>query len=352
LVLFLLPTRELFCYIYSRHASGMQAKKQKQMRDKLLKLQSTWIRRAPKDAWHSLLRNKVLSIATILIISLMFFVFNLVLALSYASDSIITNVGQKLDISVEMQAGVENYQIQSFVNTLKRNPDVGEVVHISKQEALGKFGSKYPNVISFLDHHKLQNPLPDVVRIVTTDVSRNNVVIEFLEGPQFASLINQEKLMKNFEQKDRNAKILSITRTIKRISFWLILIFASVGLMIIFNSININIHTHSKEIQIMKLVGAKYNFIRSGFIFEGILMAVIALLISILFSKLILAYIVSNLVGVVTNETLMSGLNSILLHFEDRFWFTLSWQLLATIAAGVVSSYLAIELYLRKQTNF
>ena len=96
----------------------------------------------------------------------------------------------------------------------------------------------------------------------------------------------------------------------------------------------------------MKLVGAKHSFIRSGFIFEGILMAVIALLISLFFSRLIMAYLVGNLVGVITNETLMAGLNSILLHFEDRFWLTLSWQLLATIAAGVVSSYLAIELYL------
>jgi len=317
-----------------------------------LKLQVAWVRRSSKNAWHSLLRNKVLSIATILIIALMLFVFNLILALSYASDSVLTSVGQKLDISVEMQADVENYQVQSFVGTLKRNPYVRDVVHISKQEALNKFGSKYPNVISFLTHHKLENPLPDVVRIVTTDVSRNNEVINFLEEPQFVNLINQEKLMRDFEQKDRNEKILSITRSIKHISFWLILIFASVGLMMIFNSININIHTHSKEIQIMKLVGAKYNFIRGGFILEGISIAVIALLISLLFSKLILAYLINNLVGVISNETLMTGLNSILLHFEDRFWFILLWQLLATIVAGVISSYMAIELYLRKESNF
>jgi len=322
------------------------------MQDNPLKLQATWIKRASKNALHSILRNKILSIATILIISLMLFVFNLVLALSYASDSIISNVGEKLDISVEVQSDVENYQIQSLVNTLKRNPDIKEVVHISKQDALNKFGSKYPNVISFLNHHKLENPLPDVIRIVSTDVSKNNLVIDFLENPQFGNLINQEKLIKNFEQKDRNEKILGITRSIKRMSFWLIIIFASVGLMIIFNSININIHTHSKEIQIMQLVGAKHSFIRSGFIFEGIAFATIALFISLIFSKLILAYLASNLVGVITNESLMSGLNSVLLHFEDRFWLTLSWQLLATIIAGIFSSYLAIELYLRKQNSF
>lgn len=322
------------------------------MSDYSLTLQFRSLKRASKNAWHSLLRNKILTVATILIIALMLFVFNLILALSFASDSVITNVGEKLDISVEIRQGVENYQIQTFTEVLRKNQNIKEVVYISKEDALGRFGSKYPNIISFLDHHKLDNPLPDVVRIVTRDVAENNAMIDFLEGPQFANIINQEKLMKNVEQKDRNEKILSITKSIRNISFWLIVIFAVVGLLIIFNSININIHTHSKEIQIMKLVGARLNFIRGGFILEGITFAVLALIISLIFSKLILAYLAQNLVGIITNETLMAGLNSILLHFEDRFFFTFSWQLMAVIIAGLISSYLAIELYLRKQHSF
>lgn len=322
------------------------------MQESPLKLQFTWLKRASKNAWHSILRNKFLSVATILIISLMLFVFNLVLAMSFASDSVIANVGEKLDISVEIQNGVENYSIQAFTKTLSEHPNIKDVVYISKTDALAKFGSKYPNVISFLEHHSLENPLPDTVRIVSTDVADNNLVIEFLENPRFATIVNQEKLMKNVEQKDRNAKILSITLSIKRLSLWLIIIFALVGLMIVFNSININIHNHEKEINVMKLVGAKYNFIRGGFLFEGVCFAVIALIISLIFSRLILAYLARNLVAVISNETLMAGLNSILLHFEDNFWLTFGWQLLATVIAGLLSSYLAIELYLRKHHSF
>ena len=322
------------------------------MQESSLQLHRTWLRRALKNAWHSLLRNKILSLATILIIALMLFVFNLVLALSFASDSVISNVGEKLDISVEIQNGVENYSIQAFAETLRKNPHVKEVVYVSKSDALGKFGAKYPNVISFLDHHKLENPLPDTVRIVTKDIANNNEVIEFLESPQFANLVNQEKLMKNLEQKDRNEKILSISLSIKRVSLWLIVIFSLVGLMIIFNSININVHSHEKEINVMKLVGAKFNFIRGGFVFEGIGFALTALVISMIFSRVILAYLARNLVAVITNETLMSGLNSILLHFEDNFWLTFGWQVVVVGLAGLVSSYLAIELYLRKQHSF
>lgn len=343
--LFLVPRRPI-CYIL------IQKTKIENMRENGLTLQWVWLKRAFKNAWQSVLRNKILSLATILIIALMLFVFNLILALSFASDSVIANVGEKLDISLELQSGLDNYAIQTFADTLRRNPDIKEVVVVTKADALAKFGSKYPNVISFLDHYQLANPLPDTVRIVTNDIADNNKVIDFLSGPQFSTIVNQEKLMKNEEQKDRNEKILGITRSIQNVSFWLILIFSLVGLTIIFNSININIHSHEKEINIMKLVGAKYNFIRSGFIFEGIGYAVSALIISMVLSRLILATLARNLAGVISNETLMAGLNSILLQFEDRFWFTFSWQFLVIALAGFASSYLAIELYLRKTHTF
>ncbi len=322
------------------------------MADRPSSLQWNFARRVMKNAWHNLMRNKLLTVATVFIIALMLFVFNLVLALSLASDSVIEAVGKKFDISIEINEGVENYTVQSFIQTLSENPQIKEVIFVGKDEALKDFSSKYPNVTAFLDYNDLENPLPDVVRLVTDTVESNNEVIQFLESAQFSSIVNQDELIQNFDQKERNEKILAITQSIKRVSFWLIIIFAIVGVMIIFNSININIHSHEKEIQIMKLVGAKYGFIRGGYVLEGLFFAILALLISLLFSRLVLAYLAQNLVTIVTNETLVAGLNAILIHFQDNFWLTLGWQFLLVMAAGLVSSYLAIELYLRKQQAF
>lgn len=311
-----------------------------------------FIKRAILGAWHNILRNKLLSLATIFIISLMLFVFNLVLALSFVSDSVIENVGKKLDIGIELNEGIDEQSIQAFLNNLKDNPKIKDIVYVSKEEAFEKFGQKYPNIITFLERNHLSNPLPDTVRLVTQDLKDNNDIISLLEGPEFSQVVNQESLMKNQDQKQRNEKILAITTSIKNTSIWLIIIFALVGVMIIFNSININIHTHEREIQIMKLVGAKYSFIRSGFILEGVAFALSALLISLAISRLVLAYLAKNLVGIITNETLMAGLNAILVHFQDNFWLTLGWQLLIALMAGILSSYLAIELYLRKEHSF
>ena len=313
---------------------------------------AVWLQRIFKNARENMMRSKLLTTATILIISLIFFVFNLMLALNIAAESVIEQVGEKLDVSVEVRSEVENYTVQTFVQTLKKRPEVKEVVYVDKDEALSRFGKKYPNVISFLDRHQLENPLPGTIRIVTSDVGKNNALIDFLQQPQFNLIINQQKLSGNLEQKVRNEKILNITEFIKKTGIWLNIVFALVTFLIIFNSININIHTHKKEIHIMKLVGAKHHFIRGGFILEGVFYAVFGLLISFGLSKIILSYLTKNLLTVISNENLLAGLNAILFHFEDGLWLTFGWQLLAATLAGLISSYLAIELYLKKKNLF
>lgn len=311
-----------------------------------------WLERVLKNGWHNLMRNKLLTIATTLIIALMFFVFNIILAFSLASDSVILSVGRKIDIRVEVLPEAENYSVQTLINEIKELPEVSNVVYTDKETALTQFGKKYPNVITFLENNQLSNPLPSTIRVVSTTVSGNEKIVSFLKGSQFSRIINQEKLENDSEQKERHEKILNITQFIKRIGVWLNITFAIVAILIIFNSININIHTHQNEINIMRLVGANPNFIRGGYLFEGIIYGVSALLLSLIFSRITLLYLSQNLIEIIQNESLLVGIDSILLHFGDHFWITFSWQLFGAIIAGLISSFLAIELYLRKRFSF
>ena len=311
-----------------------------------------WLNRVLSNTWQNIMRNKVLSIATILIISLMFFVFNLILALSYASDSVILAIGKKVDIRVEILDYVEQYKIYNFVNTIKKLDSVEDVIFVSKEEALENFNTKYPSLISFLKKNQLENPLPNVVRIIASSIKYNDAIINELESSDYSRIINQDKLREDLEQKSRNEKILNITNFIKRIGMWLNLIFAIVAILIIFNSINLSIHSHRHEINIMRLVGAKQNFIRGGYIFEGIFYAFVALLFSLLLSRLTLMHLSNNLMHIISNENLLIGLNAISLHFDYNFSLTILWQLFAAILIGLSSSFLAIEIYLKRKYSF
>jgi len=305
-----------------------------------------------RNAFSHLRRNVLLSLATILIIALMMFVFNVILALNTAAHSVIEQVGEKLDISVEILPEVENYSIQAFIENLKQQPEIKEVVFISKEEALKRFGTKYPNIIGFIESHQLQNPLPNTVRIVSRNIADNNTIISKLESAQWSALINQQKLQENLVQKSRNEKILSISRFVQTTGIGLNLIFALIAMLIMLNSINLNIHHQRHEVRVMKLVGAKISFIRGTFMAEGMMIALLAALLSIGFSKAILGTLAQNLIQILSSEQLLAGMNAILLQFNDRFFLTAFLQILAALAFGALSSFLAIELYLRKKEGF
>jgi cell division protein FtsX len=135
------------------------------------------------------------------------------------------------------------------------------------------------------------------------------------------------------------------------VGLWLNLTVALVAVLILFNSINLNLHAHKHEIKVMQLVGAKHSFIKAGYLFEGLIYSVFALGLSIAISRGVLGYLTHNLINVIQNESLLVGLNSILYHFEDQFWFTLMWQVFVAIGVGFISSMLAIHLYLRNSEN-
>lgn len=317
-------------------------------------MKSDWLRfrRAFQNGWHNLMRNKLLTAATLLIITLIFFVFNVVLALRFATDSVIDRVSEKIDIGAELLPGVEDYTTQTFIAKLQGHPAIKEVVYVSKEDALKRFGVKYPNVIAFLSDNGLENPLPDVIRLVSFDVEDNNKILQYLAQPEFSGIVNQEKLLLNQEQKTRNERVLDVTRFIRQVGFFLNATFALVAVLILFNSITLNIHAHKTEIAIMRLVGARRRFIAAGFLFEGVLVAVTALFLSFFFSQLLLRQLAASLLSVIQNESLLVGLNAILMHFQDQFFFTFAWQTLFAAAVGLLSSALAVGIYLKKRFSF
>lgn len=307
--------------------------------------------RATTSGIQNVFRNKLLSTATTLIIALMFFVFNIFLALNLATDSVLTSLGKKIDIRVEFQNNLEDYSKRSFIQEMKGLPEVEDVIFVPREEALQRLGSKYPNIVLFLDQNKLPNPLPDVMRVVSKRLESNPKILAFLQQPQYSTILAQSKLKNDVEQNDRQEKIVAITHFLKRIGIWLDLTFAVVVTLIIFNSITLTIYAHRQEIRVMQLVGAKLGFIRGGYLFEGAFYAGIALIISFILARLTVIYMTRHLLSLISDESLLMGLNAILLHFGDLFWLTFFWQFLAATLTGLLSSFLAIEAYLRRETR-
>ena len=103
--------------------------------------------------------------------------------------------------------------------------------------------------------------------------------------------------------------------------------------MIIANAIHITIFSRKKEIEIMRLVGASFNFIKSPFLIEGAFYG----LCSVLISLLLLLLFVNNIE--LTENNLLS--------IQIPYFRLLSLQIIVSIFLGMGSSWLATHYYLK-----
>ena len=116
-----------------------------------------------------------------------------------------------------------------------------------------------------------------------------------------------------------------------------------ISVFIIANTIKLTVHARRKEISIMKYVGATDSFIRWPFIIEGIIIGIVAALISIV--VLGIAYnLISNAMA---GSTLLSKMGMSLLSFTDMTTLLVIVYLTLGIGIGALGSSLSMRKYLQ-----
>lgn len=294
-------------------------------------------------------RNKVLSIATIVVLSLIVLVFNVTFAVNYISNQSIKQISQKLDLIVWIKDDAGDFEITALKNDLNNLPKIKEIVFTSKQEALETFQSDNPEVYAFIKQYKLDNPLPASIGIITHKIDDNLEVLDFLKNERYVNTINQDEIKNNIEERRRTEKLINITNFIYQTGRYLVGLFFLVFIFITFNTVNMIINRRAKEISIMRLVGAKHSFIRLPFVLEGIIYAICAFILGLLLMYTFAQHFIQKISETLFDDTLISGFHYAGHLFIQHFNSILFYEILIAIAVGISSSYVAIEWYLRKQ---
>ena len=116
-------------------------------------------------------------------------------------------------------------------------------------------------------------PLPDEYKVTLKDLT------------QFSATVAQIKTLTGVssvrENSDLASKLLSIRRAVTIVSIGLVAMLFLVALFIIANTIRITMFSRKLEINIMKAVGATNWFIRWPFLVEGVLIGIIASVLSL-----------------------------------------------------------------------
>jgi cell division transport system permease protein len=110
-------------------------------------------------------------------------------------------------------------------------------------------------------------------------------------------------------------------------------------MLVVFNTVKLAVSFKSKEIEVMRLVGASESFVRVPFLIEGFLHGLFATIVSI---ALIFAAI--TLAGYFSQTTIFARFIDRLtpVYFEE-FWFITGLQFLVGAVIGVGASWLSIR---------
>jgi len=288
-----------------------------------------------KNFW----RNKFLSFATIIVMAIIIVIFNIILAIQFIGNQALQSLSERVDIVIYLQDDTSFYDANQLTAELKDIKGVKQVQYTSKEEALEIVAKTHPKTAEFLTKFNLENPLPPSISITTESADDHVKVQEVLSQDKF------KNMMQNYvsEGSTGESVILSsvatnlqnISKFVRQIIFWVVFVFILGGTLIIVNAIQLTIYSRRQEIHVMRLVGATPGFIRLPFIFEGLLYAIIAVLLSF-----VMLWGLGQSIQL-ENSNLWEYYDNLNLHK------VIVTELIVTIILAAISSFSAAEQYIK-----
>ena len=277
----------------------------------------------------NLWRNKFLSAATVVIIALILFTFNIILSIHLIARTGLDDLQQKVDIILYLKNNAEPIKVEQFIEELKLIESVDEIVYTSQEDALRNLLNKYPIAIDPFSKYGIENPLPPNINIITSNAKYHENILEIADSNAYRNIFLD--IQETSENQKIVTKLLKLTESSKRILISTLIIFVIASSLIVSNAITLSIYYKRDELNVMKLVGAPPGAIRGPFIIEGITYGFIGYIIS-----MILLY---GFLRATELDLISFSLN------VELFRFALL-ELVCCILVGLVSSIISTEKYL------
>lgn len=309
----------------------------------------TNVKRVARYGIAGFIRNGFVSLAAVLVTTLMMFVLANVILSNAAMKSTLQELSNEVDVSVYFTTDASDAQIQDVQQALKALPEVDSVTLISRDQAIADFKARHANdqlTIQALDELG-DNPFGASLEVRAKETSQYEGIANYLKSQQENGTDAGKAIDKvNFNQnKAAIDRLSAIIATSERNALAKMLLLGLCSVLIVFNTIRLAIYTSRDEIGVMNLVGAGRWYVRGPFMIAGVLYGVISgVVVLLLLYPILLFYPV--LVGLdPTSELLFSSFNSFT-YYTDHF-ILFFFSLMATgIALGAISSLLAVRRYL------
>ncbi len=214
---------------------------------------------------------------------------------------------------------------------LENTDNVQSVEFLPKDEILQKYADSFSPAL-FEQLQGENNPMQDAFVVTFEDLS---------------VLDNSMQLIQTYDGVDSveyNGDIAEALTKIRNLLFmaggWVIALLLIVSLFIISNTIKLTVYSRRLEIGIMKSVGATNTFIRVPFIIEGMVLGLVAGLLTFGITYFVYHY----LEGTIQLSAFMG-----LIRFENLQWVMLTGFVVAGVLAGILGSAISMGRYLKEK---
>lgn len=284
-----------------------------------------------RNGWLSFIATLIMTLT--LLIVFVFLIFNLVIRETTKS------IEEKMDLSVYFTDEAKDDEIYILQSQVKMRPEVKTIHYVSKEEALIKWQEL--NISQKVKEQVTseENPLPRSLEIKVISPDKIESVANYLSLDKFKSIVSKISYQQN---KDIVQKLIKITAFSEKVGFVLSIVFVTISILVILNTVKLAIHIRRDEIEVMRLVGASDFFVRMPFIIEAFLYSLFATLLSLLLIGIGLSYIsplISNYLGDVS-----LNLNG---YFTSHLFVIFILELVISSIISVSCSLISIRRYLK-----
>ena len=287
------------------------------------------------EGFRNVFSNKKSSGASLAIMCATMLIFGLFFVIIENISNIVAKLEEEQGIQVFIKGDATEEQINELGDQIKALNGVNTMTFVSKEDALNSMREKLKNKQSLLAGWDEDNPFRASYVITLTDLTLS---------AEIQDSINRFDNVYNIESRDDTIKALvSIANVIRIISFSILGLLILISVFIIANTIKLTVHARRKEISIMKYVGATDNFIRWPFIIEGILIGMVAALISIA----LIALLYSLVSGSVIKSIQLQSSGITMLSFSTMFNLLIFVYVALGIGIGVIGSTFSMRKYLK-----
>ncbi len=288
-----------------------------------------------KNFW----RNGLLSAATVLVMLLALLVSLGLILFREVTNQAVVSLQDKIDIVVYFESNAPEDQILNVKQSIESLAEVKSVEYTSRDQALENLKTKHKGEDSIAKALNIleDNPLLASLNIRAHSPDQYAAIRESLNNPVFKDLIKSVSYDENQSVIDR---LTSIIDYVNRGGLALTIVLAVIAGLIVFNTIRLAIYSNRDEIGVMRAVGASNALVRGPFMVDGILVGILAAVLSVIVALPTASFISPHL------GRFISGLN-IFHYFYSSLFSILGLQILFGAGIGALSSFLAVRRYLK-----